>query len=103
MPSIISFIGYDPDRSQDTLLASTLINYRREKGLSRKKLAMEIGVDESTVFMWEQGRQTRFRKVKERFKAFLKKKKNYLLEKSTLQSSELSYFIFTVQEYENLN
>jgi len=70
MPSIINFIGYDPDRREDDSLASTLLNYRRQHGLKRKLLADKIGVDETTVLWWERGTEVKLKRSKEQLKAF---------------------------------
>jgi transcriptional regulator with XRE-family HTH domain len=63
-PAIIRFLGYDPAQPDPTLyIGERLRAVRRARGLSRKKLAKQLGVDESTLWKWEergeQGRPAR--------------------------------------------
>lgn len=53
-PAIFSFLGYDPFRVPATL-GEQLASKRRELGLSIKKAAGRIGVDEGTFSRWERG------------------------------------------------
>jgi DNA-binding XRE family transcriptional regulator len=55
MPRVIEFLGYAPWAAQATL-GEWLVMVRRANGLSRKPLAKQLSVDESTVFRWESGR-----------------------------------------------
>ncbi|PKO18729.1 transcriptional regulator [candidate division BRC1 bacterium HGW-BRC1-1] len=54
LPLIIEFLGYDPNPAPQTL-GEKLIHCQRVLGLSRKRLAAELGVDESTLRDWERG------------------------------------------------
>src|SRR6202042_62719 len=53
-PAIFSFLGYDPFPVPATL-GEQLASKRRELGLSIKKAAERLGVDEGTFSRWERG------------------------------------------------
>lgn len=53
-PRIIDFLGYDPDGEPQTL-RKQIVAYRRRQGLSRKHMAIMLGVDEGTMSRWERG------------------------------------------------
>jgi transcriptional regulator with XRE-family HTH domain len=57
IPAIIRFLGYVPFSVGDSL-PERLEAYRRIRGLSRKKLARILGVDEATLWRWETGQRT---------------------------------------------
>jgi transcriptional regulator with XRE-family HTH domain len=59
LPRIIAFLGYTPALGQglDTL-AGRVKAYRLAHGLSQEGLAKLLGVNESTIFHWEQGHRT---------------------------------------------
>jgi transcriptional regulator with XRE-family HTH domain len=64
MLAIIRFLGYDPTAPDPTLsIGERLRATRRARGLSRKKVALLLGIDESTLWKWEergeQGRPAR--------------------------------------------
>ncbi len=52
IPAIIRFLGYVPFSVGDSL-PERLKAYRKIRGLSRKKLARILGVDEGTLCRWE--------------------------------------------------
>lgn len=55
-PTIIQFLGYDPFASQDAApLAERLREWRRVRGLSIKRAAKHVGVNEGTWAKWETG------------------------------------------------
>jgi transcriptional regulator with XRE-family HTH domain len=54
MPAIIRFLGYNPVPEAETL-AGRITHWRVSQGISRKKLAKKLGVDESTLARWERG------------------------------------------------
>jgi DNA-binding transcriptional regulator YiaG len=56
LPGIIQFLGYVPFELGHTL-PEQLMGYRKIRGLSRKKLARILGVDEGTLWRWETGRR----------------------------------------------
>lgn len=51
-PAILGFLGYDPSPAPQSL-SERLISKRRELGLSVKRAAKLIGVDETTFTRWE--------------------------------------------------
>lgn len=51
-PGILEFLGDDPNPKPRTL-GERLIAYRRANGISRKELAGQLGVDETTLWRWE--------------------------------------------------
>lgn len=55
-PAVLKFLGYDPFAcTDDSTTAERLRAWRRERGLSIKRAAKEIGVDEGTWSKWEAG------------------------------------------------
>ena len=54
MPGIIAFLGYDPYPPPQTL-GEQIVARRRWLGLSRKRLAKKLGVDEGALARWEKG------------------------------------------------
>lgn len=53
-PKILSFLEYYPFAEPQTL-GERILKYRRYNGISVKRLALEIGVDEQTLSRWERG------------------------------------------------
>jgi transcriptional regulator with XRE-family HTH domain len=69
VPRIIEFLGYTPYRSPKAL-AQRLLMRRRLLGLSQKRLAKQLCVDESSICSWESGRRipnSRCRRILEIF------------------------------------
>ena len=54
LPRIIRFLGYDPYPAPRSL-GENLVAKRRQLGLSRKRMAARLGVDEGTMKRWERG------------------------------------------------
>ena len=52
LPRIIDFLGYDPYPAPQSL-ADELVAQRRRLGLSRKRLARKLTIDEGTLTRWE--------------------------------------------------
>ncbi|MGI9417798.1 MAG: helix-turn-helix domain-containing protein [Geminicoccaceae bacterium] len=48
MPRLIKWLGYDPF-PEPTTAGEEIISKRRRAGISRKRLAKEMGIDESTL------------------------------------------------------
>ena len=69
-PRIIKFPGYVPYATSHSL-PERIKAYRRTCGLSQKKLAETLSVDESTVGRWERGRCHPRREPLERAQALL--------------------------------
>ena len=49
IPEIIKFLGYLPDIFPNKTLGEKLIYYRKVHGLSQKKLAVKLGIDQGTL------------------------------------------------------
>jgi transcriptional regulator with XRE-family HTH domain len=52
LPRIIELLGYYPFPAPETL-GERLLAYRRHLGLSRKRLARNLGIDEMRLARWE--------------------------------------------------
>ena len=55
IPKIIEFLGRDPFEKIADSLAEKIKDFRRIHGLSRKKLAEQLGINLSTLAGWERG------------------------------------------------
>jgi DNA-binding XRE family transcriptional regulator len=53
IPKIIEFLGYDPFQKKTDNLGERIREYRRLHGLSQKRLAEQLGIDQTTVAAWE--------------------------------------------------
>jgi transcriptional regulator with XRE-family HTH domain len=53
IPKIIEFLGRDPFEKKTENLRDRIREYRRVQGLSQKKLAQLLKIDESTIGNWE--------------------------------------------------
>ena len=72
LPKIIEFLGYDPAGSGATRsLSERLKGQRRTLGLSRRRLAALLGIDESNLTGWETGKHLPTKKSLERLSGFL--------------------------------
>jgi DNA-binding transcriptional regulator YiaG len=60
LPSIIRFLGYNPLPEPRTI-AERLVAKRLELGWSRKVASRHLGIDQSTLRDWEQGKIILFR------------------------------------------
>jgi DNA-binding XRE family transcriptional regulator len=58
IPSIVSFLGYNPFKTNSAGLADQVKKYRLMNGLSLKRMGEIIGVNETTVASWESGKTT---------------------------------------------
>ena len=60
LPRIVEFLGYSP-HTRPMSFGEGLRMHRMDRGLSQKKLANQLGVDESSIRNWEakRGRPTR--------------------------------------------
>ena len=54
VPALIKFLGYTP-HPEPSSFSERLIRCRRELGLSRRRFASIVRVDESTLARWERG------------------------------------------------
>lgn len=55
-PKIIQFLGYVPFEVDDTTLGGKIRLYRYLNGLSQEGLAIQLGINESTVFQYEKNK-----------------------------------------------
>ena len=55
IPKIIKFLGRDPFEKEKDNLGDKIREYRRVHGLSQKKLAGLLGIDQTTLAGWERG------------------------------------------------
>ena len=53
IPKIIEFLGRDPFEKETEYLGDRIREYRRVHGLTQKKLAEQLGVDQTTLAGWE--------------------------------------------------
>ena len=73
IPSIIEFLGYDPTgKINAQSLAEGLRAHRKRLGLSQKKLAALLGIDQSTLASWEKEKHRPTRKSLQRIDEFLR-------------------------------
>ena len=56
MPTIIGFLGYDPQPAATTL-AEQLVRHRTSLGMSQKEAARNLNVDASALARWERGQR----------------------------------------------
>ncbi len=70
-PRVIEFLRYYPFKSPQTL-AERLFAARRSLGLSRKRLAKRLSVDEGTLARWENGERAPAGNRMEIVEAFLR-------------------------------
>ncbi len=52
LPRIIKFLDYDPHPTANSL-GERIVTRRRTLGISRKRLARQLGVDEASLRRWE--------------------------------------------------
>lgn len=55
IPAVLRFLGYSSFPSPQSL-PEKLVLYRRTMGVSRKRMAKTLGIDESTLARWETGK-----------------------------------------------
>lgn len=53
IPKIIKFLGRDPFEKKTDILGERIREYRRILGLTQKKLADLLGIDQTTLAGWE--------------------------------------------------
>ena len=70
MARIIRFLGYDPSPAPRSL-SERLVASRRRFGFSRRRLARHLGIDEATLWRWEEGTGRPSPRLLERLEAFL--------------------------------
>jgi transcriptional regulator with XRE-family HTH domain len=55
LPSLVDFLGYDPEPVDEGTLAGRLVARRRELGLSQREAARSLQIDPGTWAGWELG------------------------------------------------
>jgi DNA-binding XRE family transcriptional regulator len=71
LPSLVDFLGYDPEPVDEGTLAGRLVAKRRELGLSQREAARSIGVDPDTWAGWEKGERIKREGQREKVEGFL--------------------------------
>ncbi len=69
-PGIIAFLGYDPTPEGRTV-GERVRRLRRSLGLTQKRLAQKLGLDEHTVTNVERGRRCVHKRTREAIEGFL--------------------------------
>ncbi|MDP2912580.1 MAG: helix-turn-helix transcriptional regulator [Candidatus Omnitrophota bacterium] len=72
IPKIIEFLGRDPFEKETENIGEKLREYRRVHGLSQKKLAEQLGVDQTTLAGWEKGKHRTRKRLLDTLKIFEK-------------------------------
>lgn len=73
-PAIIAFLGYYPFAHETDTLGGKITRYKNTHGMSTKKLAKVLGVDEGTVSQWERNERVPMKGRMEKVLAALKSK-----------------------------
>ena len=71
IPKIIEFLGRDPFEKETENLGAKIQDYRRVHGLSQKKLAEQLGVDQTTLAGWERGEHRPTKKLLDKLAYFI--------------------------------
>jgi len=71
IPKIIEFLGRDPFEKRTENLGERMREYRRIHGLTQKKLAEQLGVDETTVAGWETDEHVPIKRLRDKLFHFL--------------------------------
>jgi len=71
IPKIIEFLGRDPFEKKTENLGEKLREYRRIHGLTQKKLAEQLGIDQTTLTGWEKGEHRPTKKLLDKIKSAL--------------------------------
>jgi len=71
IPKILEFLGQDPFEKEAENLGDKIREYRRVHGLTQKKLAERLGVDETTVAAWERDEHVPIKRFRDKLSHFL--------------------------------
>jgi len=69
IPKIIEFLGHDPYKKETEKLGDKIREYRRIQGLSQKKFAEQLQVDQTTLAGWERGEHWPSKKLLDKIKS----------------------------------
>ncbi|MDR3500702.1 MAG: helix-turn-helix transcriptional regulator [Parvibaculum sp.] len=72
IPAIIRFLGHDPFPAPQTL-GERIVRTREGQGISRKRLAAKLGVDEGALAGWEKGLREPQAKYRAKLRTFLQR------------------------------
>jgi len=70
MAGIIEFLGYTPELFNRDTTGQKIIAYRHVRGMSQKKLALQLKVDPATLGRWERDESLPRGKLKLRLEPF---------------------------------
>jgi DNA-binding XRE family transcriptional regulator len=73
-PKVIEFLGYFPFEFDTSILGGRIKKYRYLNGLSQEKFSKELGVNESTVFHYENGKHKPSFSTRQKLKLLLLQK-----------------------------
>ena len=71
IPKILEFLGQDPFEKEAENIGDKIREYRRVHGLTQKKLAERLGVDETTVAGWERDEHVPVKRLRDKLFHFL--------------------------------
>lgn len=71
IPKIIEFLGRDPFKKETENFGERIREYRRIHGISQKKLAYQLGVDQTTLAGWERGKHKPTKNLRNRLIQFI--------------------------------
>jgi transcriptional regulator with XRE-family HTH domain len=71
IPKIIEFLGRDPFEKEAENLGDRIREYRRVHGLTQKKLAEQLGIDQTTLAGWEKEEHRATKKLLDKIKSAL--------------------------------
>ena len=71
IPKIIEFLGDDPFEKETESLGDRIREYRRVHGLTQKKFAEQLGVDQTTLAGWERGEHRPTKRLLNKIISFL--------------------------------
>ena len=66
VPKIIEFLGYMPFDTSEMTLGERVMTMRHCLGLSREEFAWRLGVDETSLRDWEQGKRRPLKRNREK-------------------------------------
>jgi len=70
IPKIIEFLGRDPFKVEAKSLADKIKTYRQPQGLSQKKLADLLEIDQTTLAGWERSEHRPTERMRAKLKVF---------------------------------
>ena len=71
IPKIIEFLGYDPFEKKTEDLEERIQEFRRVHGLSQKKLARLLEIDQSSIGNWERGENQPTKRLLDKLNQFI--------------------------------